>query len=94
MANEQVADNSIAPADLHECRRVVEVVDDWLDHQLNAPMRAAVELHLAVCAGCVAYVDQARGTRRVVAGLRDQRPDSDTRGLLVDLFRKQRDVNG
>jgi anti-sigma factor RsiW len=93
MANEQMADNSIAPADLHECRRVVEVVDDWLDHELSMPMRAAVELHLAVCAGCVAYVEQARGTRRAVAGLREKRPDEATRGLLVDLFRK-RDVAG
>ncbi len=90
MTSEQPAGDEIEPSDLHECRKVVDVVDDWLDDLLASPMRVGVELHLATCAGCVAYVDQARGTRRVVAELANQRPDPDARHSLLNLFRERR----
>nr|MBA3304102.1 zf-HC2 domain-containing protein [Acidimicrobiia bacterium] len=42
------------------CRDLVEVVSDWLDGALSAAERAEVEEHLAICPGCVAYVEQLR----------------------------------
>lgn len=42
------------------CQQLVELVNDFLDDQLDADKRTAVENHLAACADCTSYVRQVR----------------------------------
>jgi anti-sigma factor RsiW len=49
------------------CRKVAEVVTEYLDGQLEAAERAQLEQHLLICQACVDFVAQNRLT---VAGLR------------------------
>jgi anti-sigma factor RsiW len=79
---------------IHEsmnCQMLVELVTDWLEGQLPEPTRSEVELHVATCAGCIAYVEQMRAT---VAALRQleavetvEATDDSTRDRLIAVFR-------
>ncbi|MCA1713105.1 MAG: zf-HC2 domain-containing protein [Actinobacteria bacterium] len=42
------------------CQQLVEMVTDYLQGDLDAAARAAVEEHLAVCGHCTGYVEQVR----------------------------------
>jgi anti-sigma factor RsiW len=72
------------------CRRVTELITDYLEGALGPKQRAAFEAHLAQCDGCTAYVEQMRATigaaREVdVASLPDELQDQ-----LVELYRRYR----
>jgi anti-sigma factor (TIGR02949 family) len=71
------------------CREVVEVVTLYLDGAMQAEERARFEEHLALCEGCVAYVDQMRRTSRLVrtAAEREQALSPRARAELVQAFR-------
>ena len=55
--------------DPFDCQMLVEVVTDWLEGALPEATRDELELHLATCAGCVAYVEQMRATTSVLGRL-------------------------
>ena len=44
------------------CNELVELVTDYLEHDLDAPTRERLEAHLTTCPYCVAYVEQMRAT--------------------------------
>jgi anti-sigma factor RsiW len=44
------------------CRELVELLTDCLEGALPPEEVAAVEAHLAVCPGCVSYLEQMRAT--------------------------------
>jgi predicted anti-sigma-YlaC factor YlaD len=71
------------------CREVVEVVTLYLDGAMPPEMRVRFEEHLALCEGCVAYVDQMRRTARLVrtAAEREQALSPRAREELVRVFR-------
>lgn len=50
------------------CKRVVELVSDYLDEVLDPEVQALVEAHLSVCPGCLEYLSQMRLT---IGSLRD-----------------------
>ncbi|MDQ3146496.1 MAG: anti-sigma factor [Actinomycetota bacterium] len=72
------------------CRDLVEVVSDWLDGALSAAERAEVEEHLAICPGCVAYVEQLRTTTRLLRHVGDEPMPPETRDRLLAAFRAWR----
>jgi anti-sigma factor RsiW len=74
------------PDDL-SCREVVELVTDWLEGALPAAEQARVELHLAVCEGCVTYVEQMRATVRIAGRLAEEELEPALRDELVAAFR-------
>jgi anti-sigma factor RsiW len=49
------------------CQELVELLTDYLEAALDEPTVRRVEEHLALCDGCVTYVDQMNAT---VAALR------------------------
>ena len=55
-----------------ECRTVVELASDYVDHDLDSDGQRRVTAHLAGCDGCERYVDQVRQTVRLLGRL--QRP--------------------
>ncbi len=63
------------------CQQLVELVTDYLEGDLDAADRAAVEQHLAACGHCTAYVRQVRRLLELTAGSAEPVPDA----LLEDL---------
>jgi anti-sigma factor RsiW len=63
------------------CQQLVELVTDYLEGDLDAADRAAVEQHLSACGHCTAYVRQVRRLLELTAGSAEPVPDA----LLEDL---------
>jgi len=80
--------------DPFDCRMLVELVTDWLEGELSEPTREELELHVATCAGCIAYVEQMRMTQKALERLESidvvEPMDADTRESLVAVFRARR----
>lgn len=72
------------------CREMVELMSDYLDGALPAPVRVRFETHLAGCTGCANALDQLRTTIRVAADLREERLADEQRELLRAVFRDWR----
>lgn len=51
------------------CEQVAAWASAYLDDHIGGEEKVRVVLHLAVCAGCDAYVKQIAAVGRVVAGL-------------------------
>lgn len=54
------------------CQELTEVLTDYLEGVMSLKDRARFEAHLAICDGCVTYVDQMR---QVIATVHELRPD-------------------
>jgi predicted anti-sigma-YlaC factor YlaD len=54
------------------CKELTEVLTDYLEGVMAPEDRARFDAHLAVCEGCVTYVDQMR---QVIETMRELRPD-------------------
>ncbi len=54
------------------CQELTEVLTDYLEGVMPLEDRARFEAHLAICEGCVTYVDQMR---QVIGTLRKLGPD-------------------
>lgn len=85
--------------DPFDCKMLVEVVTDWLEGALPEPTRDELELHIATCAGCLAYVEQMRTTQAALARLESieavgdpaaEPVDDETRRQLLAVFRARR----
>ena len=85
-----MADGSVRTFDGMVCRELVELVTDWLEGALDEPRRAAVEEHLAICPGCVAYVSQVRTTVRVLQRSPAEPVESAGREQVLAAFRRWR----
>lgn len=82
------------------CRRLVEMVTDYLEGALTPQDRAQFEQHLVLCDPCVQYVDQHRSLVDALAQL----PASDasdaadahsaSRQSALEAFRKLRGAPG
>jgi anti-sigma factor RsiW len=69
------------------CRELVELVTDYVEGALPSDDVRRFEEHLAICEGCVNYVDQLRGTIAVVGSLSEESIDPVARGRLLESFR-------
>jgi predicted anti-sigma-YlaC factor YlaD len=72
------------------CREVVEVITDFLEGTLEPDVRDVFERHLAMCTWCQDYMDQMRGTMRVVGRLRRDDVPADLVDALARTFRTER----
>ena len=68
------------------CRELVELVTEYFEGTLPDDERAEFDAHLALCPGCLYYVEQLRTTMRVVhdAEQLEARPEV---GALLSAFR-------
>jgi anti-sigma factor RsiW len=69
------------------CKELVELVTDYLEDVLPPAERARFEEHLAICPGCVTYVEQIRATAQTVGTLREESIPPSTRDELLRAFR-------
>ncbi len=76
------------------CSQLVELTTDLLEDALDDELRTRVELHLVVCAGCEAYVDQMRRTVEALGRLGAEPPEPAQREALLAAFRALRTPGG
>ena len=71
------------------CARVTRSAGDFLERKLRLRDRLAVLLHVAMCRGCRAYLEQMRLSIRALGALRA--PAAEVAGIdsLLDRFRRE-----
>jgi anti-sigma factor RsiW len=71
------------------CRELVELVSDYFEGRLPEPVRIRFEDHLALCPGCVTYLEQMRTTMTLVSRVEvlERRPEV---AALLRAFREFR----
>jgi anti-sigma factor RsiW len=77
-----------------DCKTLVEMVTEWMEGALEPASQAELELHIAACDGCIAYVEQLRATLMALAGLEDPPLAEDVRLRLLTTFRDKRPAAG
>ena len=69
------------------CRELVELVTDYLDGALDEATTDRFEEHVALCAGCEAYVDQMRRTASLLGEIQEESLSEELRAKLLQAFR-------
>jgi anti-sigma factor RsiW len=72
------------------CQQIVELVTDYLEGAMDAPLRASFEAHLAGCPHCTHYLEQVEATIRVAGTIRVEDLPPDFRAGLIEAFREFR----
>jgi anti-sigma factor RsiW len=69
------------------CKELVELVTDYLEDAMPPEERQRFEEHLAICPGCVTYVQQMRQTVVTTGALREESVPPEAREALLGAFR-------
>jgi anti-sigma factor RsiW len=69
------------------CKELVELVTDYLEGTLPPEERSRFDEHLAICPGCVTYVEQMRSTIDATGALREDTVPAEARDALLSAFR-------
>jgi len=69
------------------CQEIVELVTDYLEGAMEAPLRASFEVHLAGCPHCPHYVEQIEATIRVAGTIAAEDLSPELRAGLLGAFR-------
>jgi anti-sigma factor RsiW len=69
------------------CQQLTEVVTDYLEGVMPLEERAAFEAHLAICEGCVTYLEQMRQTIQTARELQPAHVEATAPDDLLDAFR-------
>jgi anti-sigma factor RsiW len=69
------------------CQELTEVLTDYLEGVMPREDRERFEAHLAICDGCVNYVDQMRQVIATVHELRPDEVEATAPDDLLDAFR-------
>src|SRR4051794_38379587 len=69
------------------CRELVELINDYLEHELSEDERTRFEEHLVYCDPCVNYVGQMQRTVSLVGALREEDISPAARDELMAAFR-------
>jgi anti-sigma factor RsiW len=72
------------------CREILDLLTDYLESALPAPVHLRVEGHLAEFDHCADLLDQLRATIRAVGALAEESVAPDVRERLVVAFRSWR----
>ena len=77
---------NVAVRDL-ACQEIVELVTDYLEGAMDAPLRASFEAHLAGCPHCTAYIEQLAATIRIAGTITADDLSPELHAGLLDAFR-------
>ena len=72
-----------------ECRRIAELLVDYLEGTLPKHTVELLEWHIDGCAPCVAFVNTYRGTVDATRALRDVEMPSELKTRLLAVLRAQ-----
>ena len=70
-----------------ECRRIAELLGDYLDGSVPKETRELIEWHIESCAPCVAFVNTYRGTINAAQKLRETTIPSELKQRLLSVRR-------
>jgi predicted anti-sigma-YlaC factor YlaD len=68
------------------CRKLIELVTEYLEGALPDGDRAGIDEHLLKCDGCSAYLEQIRATIRMTGRLREDDLAPEAREKLLAVF--------
>jgi predicted anti-sigma-YlaC factor YlaD len=74
------------PSDM-ECRRIAELLGDYLDGSVPRETRELIEWHIESCAPCVAFVNTYRGTINAAQKLRETSIPPELKQRLLSVLR-------
>jgi len=77
----------MTPSGRLSCKELVELVTEYLEGTLSPTDRARFEEHLAVCPGCVTYVEQMRQTIALLGRLDEESVSAEAEHELLRAFR-------
>ena len=69
------------------CRRIVELVTDYLEGALEPAVHERFEAHLAICPPCVEFVRQIETTLQLLGDVPLDGLSDETRAGLISAFR-------
>ncbi|MFP3963080.1 zf-HC2 domain-containing protein [Actinomadura fulvescens] len=69
------------------CRELVELITAYLDGTLDPDTERRFTAHLAMCDGCVNYLEQIRQAVEAVGALPVERLSDESRDGLMKMFR-------
>ena len=70
-----------------ECRRIAELLGDYLDGSVPKETRELIEWHIESCAPCVAFVNTYRGTINAAQKLRETTIPPELKQRLLSVLR-------
>ena len=71
------------------CKTLVVELEDYLDEELDAELRANIEVHLAKCKNCKLIVDTTKKTIQIYCNSEPAPLSEDTRHRLHDALVKK-----
>ena len=69
------------------CQEIVELVTDYLEGTMDAPLRASFAAHLAGCPHCAHYLEQIEATIRIAGTIDAEDLPDELRAGLLEAFR-------
>lgn len=72
------------------CRRVADIVTEYLEGELAPAQRAQLEQHLLICQACAQFVAQHKSTIGGLGALAHKPPTTSARDAALAAFRKLR----
>jgi anti-sigma factor RsiW len=75
------------------CASGVELLMDYLEDQLPAEVRAALDAHVSGCARCVAFVTSYRETPRIIRDATLVQMPGEVQAALIEAIRAARRRN-
>jgi anti-sigma factor RsiW len=70
------------------CRRVVEMVTDYLEGRLDTEAQMQLEQHLVLCDACVTFIEQNRALVSALRALAPRTAQPEARQAALRAFRK------
>jgi hypothetical protein len=74
------------PSDV-DCRRIAELLGDYLEGTLPRPTRELIDWHIEGCAPCVAFINTYRGTVGASRILREVPVPAELKKRLLTMLR-------
>lgn len=71
----------------YACQEVVELASEYLEGAMTSDERTRFELHLNLCDGCYAFLEQVRTTSEIAGVLPEEQIPEEIKTKLLTAFR-------
>lgn len=71
----------------YACQEVVELASEYLEGAMTSDERTRFELHLNLCDGCYAFLEQVRTTSEIAGMLPEEQIPEEIKTKLLAAFR-------